>query len=137
MSRTTAELVAGVLDVDGDAVLAAYIDTANQLVTDLCTASGYSDFKLELIERWLAAHFYATNRPRTESEAISGASEKYEPIRVDLWLWNTKYGQQAAVIDTAGNLAAQMNALKKVTKVLAVGGTGGAAESRWLGSTLE
>ncbi len=126
MARTTAELVASVLDVEEDDVLAAYIDTANQLVSDVCTNSGYSSAKLELIERWLGAHFYAINRPRTTMESIAGGTqEQYQKMITDLFLNNSPYGQQAMVIDTAGNLAALCNRLKKVM--------GGSARTRWLG----
>lgn len=128
--RTNQELVSRIIDIEEDDLLDGAIDTANQLVTDACAASGYSDAKLELIERWLAAHFYDINRPRTSLEAISGGTqEQYERVTTDLFLNNTKFGQQAIMLDTAGNLAALCNKAKK--------GVAGPSETKWLGSVLE
>ena len=134
MARTTAELVATVIDVEAGDSLTAYIDTANALVTELCTDSGYSDVRLELIERWLSSHFYDINRPRTQSEAVTGSSgvqESFERVKVDLGLHNTKYGQTAMFLDTAGNLAALTNTLNVVKKAVAAAG---ASETKWLGT---
>lgn len=105
MARTTAELVAGIIEVDEDIDITPFIDTANMLVTDVCGESEYSDAKLELIERWLSAHFYAVRDPRAIDEAVKGISERTES-KVDLGLDFTRYGQQAKILDTEGNLAA-------------------------------
>lgn len=134
MARTTAALVGKIIEVDDGDDLTAFIDTASLLVTDICTSSGYSDAKLELVERWLSAHYYDIHRPRAFSENARGIGEQYEFIKVDLHLNVTKYGQQAMIIDTAGNLAALNNSMKKVTIPLAAGGTAG---SRWLGTAWE
>ena len=68
--RTTFDAVALIAEVDTDvsADLAPFIETANYLVTQLCASATklvnevetpfYDDVALELIERWLSAHFY-------------------------------------------------------------------------------
>lgn len=109
--RTTRDLVAGIIETDPQIVLSdetgldPFIDTANDLVTRLCTNSNYSDNTLELIERWLSAHFYAVRDPRTTTEGAGGVSAGYES-RVDLGLNLTRYGQQAMLVDSDNNLAA-------------------------------
>lgn len=132
MPRTTTELVAGLVNgVPADADLTPFIDTAHLVVNDNCAASGYSDAKLELLERWLAAHYVCIFDPRTKSADADGPKEAYEDIKVDLGFNVTKYGQQALRLDTAGSLAALNNALNKVTIPLPV--KAGVVSTRWLG----
>jgi hypothetical protein len=133
VSRTTSQLVGGIIDVDTGDDLTPFIEVANLLVTDVCTSSSYSDSRLEHIERYLAAHFYAIRVPRISSGTIrGGTTEKYEQISTDLGFSVTKYGQTAKVLDYKGNLAAIDNANKKGTSV-AIGG-GGKTGVTWLGS---
>jgi hypothetical protein len=84
--------------------LSPFIEAANQLVTDCCDGAGYASAKLELIERWLAAHFYAIRDPRVADERAGAVSASYMH-RVGLHLAQTTYGQQAMLLDTAGGLA--------------------------------
>lgn len=109
MARTDATNVAKVIEVDEEIDLTPFIDTANELVTEMCTGDNgpdpvYSANRLELIERWLAAHFYAIRdmRPANEKAGPVGVAYQHE---VDLNLANTMYGQQAMVLDTNGGLA--------------------------------
>lgn len=128
--RTTQTLVATVIDITPGDDLTAQIASANIIVTDQCTNSGYDDTRLEMIERWLSAHMYACNRRRTSNETVSeGAGQGFDRINVDLGLNNTIYGQQAMMIDTAGNLAAMVNSMKTVKKILPVNAT----QVVWLG----
>lgn len=103
MPRTTTVAVAKIIEVDEDIDLDPFIEAANMLVTTLCAPEGLSDTQLEIIERWLSAHFYAIRVPRSEFEKISTASEKH-PSKVDLGLRLTWYGQQAIILDTSGAL---------------------------------
>lgn len=103
--RTTDEAVGGIIEVDEDIPLTPFIETANNLVDRVCLESDYSDATLELIERWLSAHFYATRDPRTNREEVKGIVEAFEGS-TKIGLSNTRYGQQAMLLDTAGNLKA-------------------------------
>ncbi len=85
--------------------LSAFIDTANNLVTQICTGSGYTAETLELIERWLSAHFYSISDTRRASEQAGSVQESVQ-YKLGLNLQVTIYGQQAMLIDTAGNLGA-------------------------------
>lgn len=117
MARTTKELVEKIIELDatvngGD--ISAFIETASALVDELCQPQGYSETRLELIERWLAAHFYAIRDPRLTSEQAGSVQASYES-KVDLGLQLTRYGQQALMLDTKGGLAALNNQPKTAT----------------------
>lgn len=124
--RTTSTAVGKLIEIyDEDVDFDPFIETANSVVTDVCTDSGYSAAKLELIERWLAAHFYAVRELPAHSESVRGVSES-KMYYVGMDLRSTMYGQQAMLIDTAGNLAAlnkQMTTGGKTPVVMAWLGT--------------
>lgn len=115
MARTTAALVAAICEADDGDDLAPFILTANELVTELCVPAGYSTTRLELIERWLAAHFYRVDIANSLSETTGPLQDTIES-KVDLGLNVTRWGQQAMILDTAGKLAAVNNATQKVVK---------------------
>lgn len=107
MAFTTPVQVESIIEVDPNALnpdLVPFIDAAHELVVELCVPEGYSAFRLEQIERWLAAHFYAIRDPRKDSEKAGPVSEKNQ-YKLGLNLLVTTYGQQAAMLDTAGKLA--------------------------------
>lgn len=108
MARTTSELVGGIIEVDATISLTPFILVANELVTEKCTGTqgpttAYSDERLEVIERWLAAHFYAIRDTRVASES-AGVSASYQ-YKLGLNMSVTMYGQQAMLLDTNGQLA--------------------------------
>lgn len=129
--RTDTDAVTALLEeYNTDIDLDQCIETANMMVTDNCTESDYSDAKLELIERYLSAHFYEIISARRKF-AAAGKVQQSTESKVDLGLDLTRYGQTAKIIDNAGNLAALDNALKTVKKGLAVGIQ---AKILWLGT---
>jgi hypothetical protein len=63
-----------------------------------------TDTRLEVIERWLAAHLYCvTDRPY-KSRSAGGASGTFDG-NTDKGLDATLYGQTAKVLDTTGFLS--------------------------------
>ncbi len=104
MARTTETAVGLLIEVDETIPLASFIETANALVEEVCVPLGYDDPRLELIERWLSAHCYATRDPRPVSEAAGSVSTTYQS-KVDLGFNNSHYGQMAMRLDTKGGLA--------------------------------
>lgn len=104
--RTDATAVAGICEVDASIDLTPFIETASALVDDpVATGSpSYTDAKLELIERWLAAHFYRIRDMAVQQEYAKGVGQMFQ-FKVDLNLHVTMYGQQAMLLDTDGNLA--------------------------------
>lgn len=121
MPRTTDAQVRSIISVPKKVTdLTAYIEVANDMVTRLCTASDYSDTTLELIERYLAAHFLAVQYPIAIMER-AGSVQALKEHKVHYGLLNTRYGQQACALDSAGNLAASSANVDKGVKKLAVG----------------
>ena len=114
MSRTTADAVGGIIEVDSGVSVLPFIEIANALVEELL-ADLFNDTRLELIERWLSAHFFACEYPRVSAEAAGPVSASYQQ-RVGLGLELTSYGQQVKILDTSGTLA-QLDANSKTTKV--------------------
>lgn len=115
MARTTSDKVKELVETD-DAVsvdLVVFIETANALVTEHCAVATdeegallMDEVRLELVERWLAAHFYAIrdNFARTTNEKAGSVAAGYYS-KVDLGLNVTHWGQQAMMLDTSGALA--------------------------------
>jgi hypothetical protein len=135
--RTTATAIESIIDVAPGDVLDPFIDTANELVTEKCAVvfpgsilsdtspptyvpapNGfmYSDYRLELIERWLSAHFYGIFSQVTTMEkagSVASAFQGKSGMALDLTFW----GQQALMLDTMGALAVMSNAAQKYAKV--------------------
>jgi hypothetical protein len=113
MARTTPDLVRGVLlrDYDRKASpdLTPFIGTAGVLV-DRVRASAerqgltVTDAELEMIERWLASHFYAVSDRPYASQGLQGATGTYDG-KTGMSLDATLYGQHAKVMDPTGYLA--------------------------------
>ena len=128
MPRTTAPLIKLIMDVDASIVnFAPFILTANLLVTEACSTAGYTDERLELIERWLSAHFLSIRDKPVSSETAGPITSSYE-LKIGLGLKASMYGQQALILDSKGGLA-------KIDKKIQAGGvpTFGVA---WVGSTV-
>lgn len=103
-----------------------YVDTAASVVDDV-EACGvrrgepYTDAKLELIERWLAAHYYKQSDQPYSSKSTAGASGSFQG-QTGMYLESTKYGQTALSLDTTGCLLA-----------IATGAQRQKAGGKWLG----
>lgn len=102
--RTNADKVAELVEVDDDIDLTPFMTAANALVTELCLESGYTDARLAIIEAWLAAHFYTVRDNRVTSERAGPVASTYS-INTAFFFKNSMQGQQALLMDTAGNLA--------------------------------
>lgn len=107
MPRTDASAVEAIIETEDAISLVPFIEVANNLVTRVCATedSEYDDATLELIERWLSAHFYAIRDTRRSSERAGSVSESFQ-YKLGLNLNVTMYGQQALALDTEGGLAA-------------------------------
>jgi hypothetical protein len=128
MSRTTDNAVQGILEESPTLSLTPFIETANYLVTKCCAEAvhtdgtpWYDDTDLELIERWLSAHFYHVAVTRADAERAGSVGQTLRS-KVDLKLNLTHYGQQVMLLDVAGGLAAlneqgKMVVIPKVTWV--------------------
>jgi len=113
--RTTSEAIQKIMEVDTTVItdFDPFITTANELVTECCgDVSNYDDTRLELIERWLAAHFIAISDVRASMEKAGSVSASYDR-RIGLGLDQTTYGQQAKLLDTNGGLASLDQKMKR------------------------
>ena len=123
--RTTSELVATIIEVDSNINLDPFILSANELVTEFCSDADYTETRLELIERYLAAHFYTLRDPRPVREEAGSVAVTYES-KVGLRLSVSHYGQHAMILDTAGGLATLSEQKPSVT-----------VSVDWMGTDLE
>jgi len=97
-------------------------------VTEVCTDSGYSDDRLKEIERWLSAHFYLMRDQAVASERAGDVSVSYQ-FKISLFLSQTKHGQTAMILDTAGNLAQLSKRMEE--------GEGGSVSITWMGEDYD
>src|SRR6266576_2605872 len=105
MPRTTSAAVAGIVEVDANISLVPFIETASALVDDVEKGSLHDVVRLELIERWLSAHFYTVRDPRVVLERVERIEQTFQS-KVGLHLETSHYGQQAMILDTSGVLRA-------------------------------
>ena len=132
--RTTPEAVSKIIEVDISTraladVLEPFIETASQVVTDVCGGSDYTDEKFELIERWLAAHFYGVFDTQLQGETAGPVTATYF-WKTGFILHQTRYGQQAMMIDTDGSLA-------RLNKQLLDGTAGRTTSFTWGGTEYD
>jgi hypothetical protein len=105
MARTTSTAVCAIIDTSlGDESIAAFIRTANQMVTAHLGSVGLDGTLLTEIETYLTAHFITLRERRVMSESADGVSFTYEG-QSGVGLDATGYGQTAQVLDTSGTLA--------------------------------
>lgn len=120
MPRTTSALVSGIIQVQEGVDLTPFIVTANSLVTEVCSDSDYSDTgegsTMEIIERWVAAHFYAMYDAQL-SRAKAGSVAVSFQNKIDYGLRLSHWGQTAMILDTAGSLAALNNSAQVSRKI--------------------
>lgn len=105
--------------------LTPFIDAASAMVDDAVTCASDRDITIdstraELIERWLAAHFYATSDKTYQSKSTEGASASFTG-QTAMYLESTLYGQHAMRLDKSGCLSAAGGAERKT------------ARAKWLG----
>lgn len=105
--RTTEAAVRAISGIKDTVDVSSYIDVATNIVDDI-EATGDSclnDAKLELIERYLAAHFASLVNRRVTSKSIAGASTSFEGSVSGEGFDLTPFGQQAKLLDCTGLLS--------------------------------
>jgi hypothetical protein len=126
MARTTPLAVQGILLDHYGATLAGtnpslspFIESANAVVDRVAACAIARDktlttAELELIERWLAAHYYASAPDQAKESRTTGrASAKYQG-KTGMYLESTKFGQMAVTLDHSGCLVAIASQTRKV-----------------------
>ena len=105
--RTTDPKVREIVSVDDGTSLAPFIEAAASLVDELVSTpqgANLDSERLELIERWLAAHFYLQLDPAYESLSVGKTRGKFQG-RTGMVLSSTFHGQTAMALDTTGYLS--------------------------------
>lgn len=114
MPRTNAEEVSKIIETDSSDDLAPFIVAATSVVDRIAAhASAPSSTTLEIIERWLAAHYYAVFRQRVSSEKAGPVGENKQHW-VGYGFQTTMHGTQALTLDPTGVLS-HINAQCKST----------------------
>lgn len=135
MARTSATEVRKIVKVrsvvaETDALNSA-VTTADLVVTNVCIPTGYNETTdaalLSEITKYLAAHFFCIFKPRQDWQMAGKVASRGEPLKVDLGLDVTKYGQQAKFLDIRGGLKAKDQELGSVVTGLTWLGTVGDA----------
>lgn len=116
--RTTANAVSEIVKVKSGDDLTPFIEAANSIVTQHCTDDAFTAAQLELIERWLSAHFYLVYHPAGLIERAGPVSKQIES-RVDLGFDVTRHGQMAMRLDWSGALSALNEQAKKGAQITA------------------
>jgi len=111
-TRTTSIAVSAIIEVDVGDDLTPFIEAANVIVTKNCTHADFTVTDLEIIERWLAAHFYAMYKARASEERAGQVSARYQS-KVDLGFDLSHYGQMAMRLDWSGALSTLNQQSKK------------------------
>lgn len=130
--RTTSSAVEGILvdHYDGATSLTPFIETASSITNKVSsndTDSLLNATDLELIERWLAAHFYAHSDQLPQSKNTGRASASFQG-QTGMVFNSTQYGQTALGLDITGYLA----------KLQAQASTGPIkASAVWLGTRMK
>jgi len=117
MARTTIEEVIKILDNTGlsDAILTAFVDSANVFVTQSLGSTSLSATVLTEIEKWIAAHMVAITRERTAQKEGAGGAEITYTGKWGEQLRATNYGQMAITLDTTGTLDELSNGRRSAT----------------------
>lgn len=119
MARTNAGSVQRLLGDDYGAQesgtlpdLSGFIDTACLIVSRVAAcarqrnpAATLSDAELEMMERWLSAHFYVQSDQNYASKSTGGASGQFQG-QTGMHLEGSKYGIAALDVDFSGCLTA-------------------------------
>lgn len=114
--RTTDSEVREIIDVEEDKDLDRFIATASNLVDWLDaqdTDGDLSSTTLQLIEMWLAAHFYA-HYDQLYTQRQTGKSMAIFQGQTGMNLASTQYGQTAMDLDVTNRLRARSVGKKKV-----------------------
>jgi hypothetical protein len=119
--RTTPDQVQSIVSVEAGVDLTTFIAMANNLTTNVCGNSGYTDgfigSQMEQIETLLAAHFY-TMFDQQIAHAKAGTVAVMYQYKINYDLRSSVYGQQAIMLDYLGNLSELVNTAAVRKKVM-------------------
>ena len=110
-ARTTVTEVKNIIDVGegedalSDSVVQTYINTATAYIDKVFVGVAVDDDYLEVLEKWVTAHFLATTRLQQAQTAGAGPARITFQGTTEMGLRSTHYGQTAIALDVTGRLA--------------------------------
>lgn len=106
MTRTTSEQVNKIAAFTKNLTLTGYMEIAEIWVDKIANKDPKIKFPiLEMIERYLTAHFARLDNPEKSSKSIAGSATSFNYRGGDgLNLRSTPYGEQAVALDPTGIL---------------------------------
>jgi hypothetical protein len=111
-SRTDAAAVQAILGKNWDnlTVVTPFIETASMVMDGVAACAidngeTLTDFELEIIERWLSAHYYLIMDQIFSAKRSEGAIAQFQG-KTNMYLESTIYGQTAMRLDRSGCLNA-------------------------------
>jgi len=126
--RTTAIAVGLIIKVKSTISITPFIEVASAIVTKHCTDAAFTEAELELVERWLSAHFYRMRELQVASNRAGLVSQSFNSV-LYTGFDNSTYGQMAMRIDWSGALSA-LNEQAKNGGSITVG-------IEWLGTPVD
>ena len=110
-ARTTIDKVKAIVEVPTnltDDMITAFIADSSVLVDEELASTGQTDARLELIERYLTAHFITvlTERGGLTSQEVDNVKDTYGGPNNKSGFAMTRFGQQAIGFDSSGKLKA-------------------------------
>ncbi len=123
--RTTIPQVQKLLknDWNPDHDVSPYIETASNLADKIQAFADentnvFTDATtMELVERWLSAHFYMVMNQEYSSKRAEGGAASFQG-KSGMYLTSTIYGQQAVVLDSTGYLATIAESPRKMARLV-------------------
>ncbi len=118
-TRTTSADLRKLFPEDEDAVVDHYIADANMLVTELLASAGFTDGRLEMIERYYAAHLYILGQQEGgifEEKKGESTIKNGSTFTLGQGLRLTRWGQMVLGLDTSGAFAQLEGGTKKTAQ---------------------
>jgi len=126
--RTTANAVGEIIKIKSSVSIDPFIEAANVIVTKHCVDPDFTAEELELIERWLSAHFYRMRELQRASQKAGPAYVSFDSV-LELGFDNSTYGQMAMRLDWSGALSILNEQAKRgATPIVSVA---------WLGTPVD
>ena len=114
MPRVSEEELKGIIETRADESVWSYIEDANTLVNETLDIATFTEARLKLIEKYLAAHLWvvAAEKGGLTLERALDAVNEYK-VQEGTGLSATRFGQQVMAFDTSGALHKVLSYAKK------------------------
>ena len=114
MSRVSDNELRELVEAGNGEQLTPYIEDAHLLIDETLDLSSFTDGRLKLIEKYLAAHLWVISKEKggLQMEKALDATNIYQKLQ-GTGLSATRFGQQVIAFDTSGALDKVLSYAKK------------------------